>query len=209
MFTHFSLHIYNFHIALDDSMFDVTMGSNDGAEVCKLAGLYISSILSRKYQKSDIGLYRDDGLAIFKSMFGPKMERIEKDIATFRKLNLKIVIESNMKIVNFLDVTLNLSDGSFSPYRKPNEESLYINSMSNHPPNIIKHLPKSINRRISSLSCDEGHFNNVKHYYENQLKSCGYNEPFSFMNEAPANNRNKTRKRNIVWFNPPYSQSVK
>ena len=81
--------------------------------------------------------------------------------------------------------------------------------MSNHPPNIIKHLPKSINRRISSFSCNEEHFNNVKHYYEDQLKSCGYNEPFSFMNEAPANNINKTRKRNIIWFHPPYSQSVK
>ena len=46
----------------NDSMFDVTMGSNDGAEVCELVGLYILSILSRKYQKSDIGLYRDDGL---------------------------------------------------------------------------------------------------------------------------------------------------
>ena len=192
-----------------DSMFDVTMGSNDGAEVCELVGLYILSILSRKYQKSDIGLYRDNGLAIFKSMSGPKMERIKKDIiATFKKLNL-IVIESNMKIVNFLDVTLRLSDESFSPYRKPNDESLYINSMSNHPPNIIKHLPKSINRRMSSLSCNEEHFNNVKHYYEDQLKSCGYNEPFSFMNETPANNRNKTRKRNILWFNPPYSESVK
>ena len=48
-------------------------------------------------------------------------------ITTFKKLNLKIVIESNMKIVNFLDITLNLSDGSFSPYRKPNDESLHIN----------------------------------------------------------------------------------
>ena len=114
-----------------------------------------------------------------------------------------------MKIVKFLDVTLNLSDGSFSPYRKPNDESLYINSMSNHSPNIIKHLPKSINRRISSLSYNEEHFNNVKHYYEDQLKSCGYSEPFSFMNETPANNRNKTRKSNIIWFNSPYSQSVK
>ena len=194
----------------NDSMLDVTMGSNDGAEVCELVGLYILSILSRKYQKRDIDLYRDDGLAIFKPMPGPKMERIKKGIIVkFKKLNLKIVIDSNMKIVKFLDVTLNIFDGSFSPYRKPNDESLYINSMLSHPPNIIKHLPKSTNRRISSLSCNEEHFNNVKRYYEDQLKSCGYNEPFSFMNEAPANNRNKTRKRNILWFNPRYSQSVK
>ena len=29
------------------------------------------------------------------------------------------------------------------------------------------------------------------------------------MNKTPPNNRNKTRKRNILWFNPSYSQSVK
>ena len=31
-----------------------------------------------------------------------------------------------MKIVNYLDVTLNLNDGSYRPYKKPNEETNYI-----------------------------------------------------------------------------------
>ena len=39
------------------------MGSYDGAEVCEL-----SSILTgNKYNLNNIGLYRDDGLAIFKN----------------------------------------------------------------------------------------------------------------------------------------------
>ena len=51
-----------------DNRFDITMhGSFDGAEVRELVGLYILSILSRKYGKSQIGLYRDDGLAAFRS----------------------------------------------------------------------------------------------------------------------------------------------
>ena len=41
-----------------DNTFDVTMGSFDGAKVCELVGLYILSILLRKYGKSQIGLYR-------------------------------------------------------------------------------------------------------------------------------------------------------
>ena len=41
-------------------VFDVTMGSYDGAEVCELVVHYILSILSGKYGKSQIGLYRDD-----------------------------------------------------------------------------------------------------------------------------------------------------
>ena len=42
--------------------FDVTMGSWDGAEVCDLVGLYLLSQLG--HLKLNIGLYRDDGLAV-------------------------------------------------------------------------------------------------------------------------------------------------
>ena len=47
-----------------DSHFDVTMGSFDGAETCKLVGSYLLSQLPLSY-RSNIGLYRDDGLAAF------------------------------------------------------------------------------------------------------------------------------------------------
>ena len=42
-------------------MFDVTMGSFDGAEVCELIGLFILNNPSEKCDKNNIGLYRDDG----------------------------------------------------------------------------------------------------------------------------------------------------
>ena len=46
----------------NNNMFDVTMGSFDGAEICELVGLYILNILSSKYHDNgSIGLYRDDG----------------------------------------------------------------------------------------------------------------------------------------------------
>ncbi|KAK3729018.1 hypothetical protein QZH41_011470 [Actinostola sp. cb2023] len=61
-------------------MFDVTMGSYDGAEVCDLIGLYILNSITTKYGKENIGLYRDDGLAVFKNISGPQAERIMKDI---------------------------------------------------------------------------------------------------------------------------------
>ena len=53
------------------------MGSYDGAEVCELVGLFILNTLAQKYNKHDIGLYRDDGLAAFKNISGPKAERIK------------------------------------------------------------------------------------------------------------------------------------
>ena len=45
-------------------MFDVTMGSYDGAEVCELVGIFILNILAKLFGKSNVGLYRDDGLVL-------------------------------------------------------------------------------------------------------------------------------------------------
>ena len=47
-----------------ESCFDVTMGSNDGAESCELTGIYILSQLSNLLPQKDIDLCRDDGLIL-------------------------------------------------------------------------------------------------------------------------------------------------
>ena len=52
---------------------------------------------------------------------------------------------------DFLDVTLNLKTEKHWPYRKPNDEQLYININSNHPPSIKKVLPNMISNRLSEL----------------------------------------------------------
>ena len=56
-------------------LFDVTMGAYDGAEVCELVGTFLLYKLSLKHNKNKIGLYRDDGLAIFKNISGPKIRK--------------------------------------------------------------------------------------------------------------------------------------
>ena len=48
------------------SLFDVSMGAYDGAEVCELVGTYMLNLLSKKYNKNNFGLYRDDRLAVLK-----------------------------------------------------------------------------------------------------------------------------------------------
>ena len=132
------------------------MGSYDGTEICELVGLYTLSILSKRYGKERIGLYRDDGLAVFKDITG------RKEIANiFKELCQNITIDSNLKITNFLDITLNLNNGKHYPYRKPNDRPMYIHKQSNHPPNIIKNLPASISRQISDISYDEEIFKRV------------------------------------------------
>ena len=71
----------------DSGLFDVTMGAYDGAEVCELVGTFLLYKRSLKYNKNDIGLYRDDGLAIFENVSDPKSGKIKKDIQKLFKEN--------------------------------------------------------------------------------------------------------------------------
>ena len=48
---------------INESLFDITMGSYDGAEICELVGLYILSFLGKVYGIQNVVLCRDDGLA--------------------------------------------------------------------------------------------------------------------------------------------------
>ena len=145
--------------------FDVTMGSYDGAEVCELVGLYLLSKLTPLMGIKNVGLYRDDGLAVIHKANGPKMDKIRKDIIVlFKSEGLSINIDTNLIETDFLDVSFNLEMEKFFPYRKPNNTPLYIHSESNHPPSITKQLPSMTSRRISNLSCNENEFNKAKQY---------------------------------------------
>ena len=75
-------------IKKDSGLFDVTMGAYDGAEICELVGTFLLHKLSLKYNKNKIGLYRNDGLAIFKNISGPKSEKIKRIFKNcLRKIN--------------------------------------------------------------------------------------------------------------------------
>ena len=190
-----------------DTSFDVTMGCFDGAEICELVGLYILYLLGNKFGNDNMGLYRDDGLACFHGLDGPSSDRIRKDIVrTFQELGLKITIQTNLKIVNFLDVTMNLLTGTYQPYNKPNDQPLYINKNSNHPPNIIKAIPDNISRRINSISSNKEIFDAAAPYYNKALAASGYTEKIEYIPTTTQTTRR--RSRNIIWYNPPYSINV-
>ena len=192
-----------------NDLFDVTMGSFDGAETCELVGCYLLSLLTDKYGQS-IGLYRDDGLAAFNKT--PKeIEKIKKELCKiFRENDLKITIEANKTIVNFLDVTLDLHSGKHYPYTKEGNVPLYVHKKSNHAPSILKNIPDSINKRLSEISSDRHCFDNAKTVYQEALNKSGYNYNLSY--NEPRNeiqHSRKNRPRNILWYNPPFSKNVK
>ena len=117
------------------NLFDVTMGFFDGAEICELVGLYLLHNLCNPSQNAELGLYRDDGLAVVRNASGPIVDKIkQKIIKIFQQHNLKITTEANLIQTDFLDVTFNLDTGKYWPYRKPENQPLCINIKSNHPP---------------------------------------------------------------------------
>ena len=89
-------------------------------------------------------------------------------------MGLKITVQTNLKCVDYLDVTLNLNTGSYQPYRKRNDNPLYVNRLSNHPPTIIRQIPTAVETRISSLSSNEETFRNATPPYDDALKNSGY-----------------------------------
>ena len=194
----------------DGDTFDVTMGAYDGAEVCELVGSYILHQLASKYDKQDLGLYRDDGLAAFENISGPEAERIRKDFQkVFKRNGLNIIVQCNMKIVDYLDITFNLNDGTYRPFRKPNDTTNYIHKESNHPPSILKTLPSMIEKRISDLSATKEIFESAKPYYEEALRKSGFDTKLHFVPPEQNRGKRKNRQRNIIYFNPPYSKNVK
>ena len=87
---------------------------------------------------------------------------------------LKDLIEWSKKVVDYLNVTLNLKDGTYKPYHKPDNKITYINAQSNHPQNTIKQLPKTIEQRLSNNSSNETIFIKAAPPYEKALKKKQY-----------------------------------
>ena len=152
-----------------DGLFDVTIGAYDGLEVCELFyQINISCAFSLdkvmvKHDKNGIGLYRDNGLSVFKNENDFELERIKKSLQkTFKDFGLEIVTGSNLRIINYLEVTLNLKGGSFRSCHKPDD--------------IISILLKNLTTLLILLSTCQDLFKNgfqtilpIKNYFKNQL----------------------------------------
>ena len=191
-----------------DKDFDVTMGAQDGAEIAELTGIYllkqVNDYLSSLGEKSEAGLYRDDGLIYLEHANGPLISKIEKALhRIFKRNQLKISIEQKGHTVDFLDITLS-TDGSHKPYKKPNSSLKYVSKASNHPPCIPRNIPSSIEKRLNTISSSEAEFNEAKTDYERALGNAGYSAEL----KNSATRTSRKRRRRIVWYNPTFSKNV-
>ena len=193
-----------------DTTFDDTMGSYDGAEICEIIGIYIQSLLINILSKDNMALYRDDGLFIFRKINKQQIDRVRKKIISlFKNIDFKIEIVTNLTEVDFLDVTFNLENNTYRPYKKPNDKLIYIDVSSNHPPQIKKQLTKIISDRLSRNSSNADIFNNTKLEYEEALKKCGHTTKLTCT--PPNHEQNKVRRkrqRKIIWLNLPFNLDV-
>ena len=89
-----------------------------------------------------------------------QLERIKKSLQkTLKDFGVEIVTESDLRT---LDLTLNFNDRSFRPCHKPDDIIQYINKESNHPPNLINHMPASVENGFQTIL-------SMKNYFKNQL----------------------------------------
>ena len=94
--------------------------------------------------------------------------------------------------------------------KKRNDETNHINVTSDHPPSILQQLPVSAEKRLSSLSSSQEIFEEAAPYYEQCLSNCRYKEKLNYRDpNSPNLITKRKRQRNIFWFNPPYSKTVK
>ena len=84
---------------------------------------------------------------------GPDAKKMRKKVTqAFRQHDFRITVDTNLIQIDFLAVTLNLNSNKYWPFRKPNDQPLYLNVHSNHPPMVIKQIPAMIEKRISTNS---------------------------------------------------------
>ena len=185
--------------------FDVSMGSPDGAEVAELVGLYMLSLVSKELPES--GLYRDDGLGVVQ-LSGPGITKLVKKLhKIYNDEGLKITVEANLKVCDYLDFEMNLVTGVVKPWRKPNSNPKYINVSSCHPGVNIKSLPGMIQTRLSSLSTSEKEFKEVVEPYNEALDQAGYRDTkLEYVMKDQSNKRKRLRV--TTWFNPPFNSNV-
>ena len=87
----------------------------------------------------------------------------------FKDCGLSITTECSLKLVDLLDVKFDLGNSICKQYHQPNNKSLYINKPSNHPPNILKKLAKSIEKSLPETLSNSDVLNRSIEIYKNAL----------------------------------------
>ena len=194
----------------DSGVFDVTMGSYDGAEDSDIVGLFLLSQV--KNLGVSLGAFRDDWLG-YSRLTARQTDIVKKKIQKiFDNHGLKIDIQVNKDVVDFLDVTLDIRNCFYQPFTKPNSVPVYVHRQSNHPPSVLQNIPRSVNDRLNRLSSSKEKFEAAAPPYQEALEKSGYHHKLEFTDLSGSTTRQprrtRTRSRRVTYFNPPFSLNV-
>ena len=97
----------------------------------------------------------------------------KKTKEVFTQAALRITIETNQKVVNYLDITFNLLTEKCYLIENPGTPfcTQTQNQITPPPsPSILRQLPKAVSQRVSDQSCNKKEFYRPTHAYNDALK---------------------------------------
>ena len=75
---------------------------------------------------------------------------------------------------------------------------IYLNTGSNHPPQIIKNIPRMVNKRLIDISSNKTVFDDAKGPYQDALIKAGHKDELKY-EELPAKRTKRVRSRKVTW----------
>ena len=96
----------------------------------------------------------------------------------------------------------------YQPYKKLDDDTLYINNNSNHPSTVIIQIPKAMPKYTSGISSSKEICDQNISYYKDHLKHYGFDNVSLPYNPTLEQGQDKIekqkRKRKIISFNPTF-----
>ena len=102
---------------------------------------------------------------------------------------------------------MNLEKKEHRSYLKQNAQIRYLPVLSNHPECIKQSIKTGVEKRLSAISSNEKCFKQEVGKYEEALGQAGHQGKLQYQQGQPGGAK-KNRQRKVIWFNPPYSESV-
>ena len=109
--------------------------------VWDLTRLFLLNDFNKIIESEQFGLYRNDSLIIINKLKCEQERTAKKNRSIFEDHVFTITIDRNIfQTVFFLDISLNLRNNKYEPYKKEYSEIKYIPNQSNNPKIIIKDI---------------------------------------------------------------------
>ena len=93
----------------------------------------------------------------------------------FKDCGFRIIIQANLRTINFLYIQINLDTSTHHSNRKLDNNPFYLNKNSKHPTTILKQLPKLIEKTYIRYIFKRKYFHSINNYVSRYFtKECFY-----------------------------------